>query len=171
LLAAGIGMVGQNSQNKAANKNQENAHATAVGDVKDNTNQAVSRMDALYKNTPNPLAGMHAPTGPQQGGGGSMGGGIMGQGGQMQGQPPGTPPGGGNSQQQTLQQMIQQFLQSQGGGGGGARQTMGVQPPTAPPPAPYNGLPPAPPNPFGNPQLPVHPAIGAFPPRPPTMNF
>lgn len=187
-------MVGQNTQNKAASKNADNAHATALGDVQNSTNQAVSRMDALYKGTPNPLAGMHAPTGPQQHGGGQMGGGIMGQGGRMQGAPQPTPPpqpamGPDNA---GLQKMIAQFMQGQQGGGappqaapqGGGMGAMSrlmpllqqmmqgqgqqAKPPSAgaaPPPMvpPFNRTPPmeAPaPNPFGNPQLPMHPAIG-----------
>ena len=157
-------MVGQNTQNKAASKNADNAHATALGDVQNSTNQAVSRMDALYKGTPNPLAGMHAPTGPQQGGGGHAGGGIMGQGGHMQA----PPQGGGQQGMAGLEQMIRQFLQGQGQHGGGQRHAMGgasALPPqlpqpfnVTPPPQPFNVTPP-PPMPTGNPPLPMHPRL------------
>ena len=171
LIAAGVGMVAQNGQNKATIKNADNATATANGQVSANTDKAISRIDNLYKTNPNPINSAKPITGPTQIGGGHVGGGIMGGGGQMQPpvaqqppqpppqppqQPPQQPPAG-QPGMQGLQQMIAAFMQNQGqpgqGGQGGGmpaflEQLMQHGKPggAAPPPQPFNVTPHGPPN-------------------------
>lgn len=78
LAGAVIGGIMQNGQNKAAQKNQDNANAAAQAQTQQARQQALQSLQDYMSAHPSPVSQFGAIQGPPQGGPATVGGGVLG---------------------------------------------------------------------------------------------
>jgi hypothetical protein len=114
LIAAGVGLVGSNVQNKNNQAAQQNAANSAQKQVAANTASAQSNLAKWNASNPSPASTAGGLVAPKAVGQTSFGGGTLG----PNGQPGGATPSPAASNQTFTPQMIQQLLASLSGGAG-----------------------------------------------------